>query len=49
VYLAGKAVPEVSLSQSQTPAALQEETAKQRILVQYLSDSVKCSRIIDRR
>jgi hypothetical protein len=43
-------VPEVSLSQSQqSPAALQEETAKQRILVQYLSDSVKCSRIIDRR
>ena len=48
VFLAAKQAPEISLSQSQAPS-LEEEIAKQRMLVQYLSDSVKCSRIIDRR
>lgn len=48
VFLASKEAPEVSLSQSQAPS-LEEEVAKQKMLVQYLSDSVKCSKIIDRR
>ena len=49
VYLASKALDETTLSQSQPGPSQEEELSKQKMLVQYLSDSVKCSRIIDRR